>query len=146
MRPFSSSSTLAWAIVHLSSSHAERYSQCASNSTRLLLGAELAVGFFDFGAAQDVADLVIGIAGVEDLDFVHHRALDHLAVRALDEAVLVDARKAGERRDQTDVRTFRRFDGADAAVVRGVHVADFESGAFAAQDRLVQGPKGGACA
>ena len=63
----------------------------------------------------------------------------HLAVRALDEAVLVDARKAGQRRDQTDVRTFRRFDRADAAVVRRVHVADFESGALTRQTARSKG-------
>src|ERR1035437_7627727 len=100
---------------------------------RLLLDAELTVDLFHFRAAQNIADLVIGIARIQYLDFVHHRALDHLAVGALDEPVLVDARKARQRRNQTDVRTFRRFDGADAAVVRGMHVADFESGAFPAQ-------------
>src|ERR1035437_214982 len=87
---------------------------------RLLLDAELTVDLFHFRAAQNIADLVIGIARIQDLDFLHHRALDHLAVGALDEPVLVDARKARQRRNQTDVRTFRRFDGADAAVVRGV--------------------------
>ena len=133
MRPFSSSSTLACAMVHLSSSHAERYSQWASYSAGCFLAPSLRLAFSISAAAHDVADLVIGVAGVQDLDFVDHRALDHLAVRALDEAVLVDARKAGERRDQTDVRTFRRFDRADAAVVRRVHVADFESGALARQ-------------
>ena len=107
----------------------------------LFLGAELAVDFVDFGAAQNVADLEIGIARVQDLDFIHHRALDDLAIGALDEPVFIDAREAGQRRNQTDVRTFRRFDGADAAVVRGVHVADFESGAFPAQTAGSEGRK-----
>src|ERR1039458_215672 len=100
---------------------------------RLLLDTELAVGVVHFRAPQYVAHFVVRIARVQYLDFVHHRALDHLAVGALDEPVLVDARKARQRRNQTDVRTFRRFDGADAAVVRGMHVADFESSAFPAQ-------------
>ena len=56
-----------------------------------------------------------------------------LAVRRLDEAVLVDAREGRERRDEADVRTFRRLDRADAAVVRGVNVADFEARALARQ-------------
>ena len=90
-------------------------------------------------ARHDVADLEIGVAGVQNLDFVDHHALDHLAVRALDEAVLVDAREAGKRRNQPDVRTFRRFDRADAAVVRGVHVAHFESGALAGQTAWSEG-------
>ena len=133
MRPFSSSSTLACAMTYLSSSQAERYSQWASYSAGCFLAPSSRLAFFDRLPRHDVADLERRVAGVEDPDLVHHRALDHLAVGALDEAVLVDARKAGERRDQTDVRTFRRFDRADAAVVRRVHVADFESGALARQ-------------
>jgi hypothetical protein len=49
----------------------------------------------------------------------------------LDEAVLVDAGIARQRRDQADVRTFRRLDRADAAVVGRMDVADFESRALA---------------
>jgi hypothetical protein len=60
-------------------------------------------------------------------------SFDDLAVRALDEAVLVDAREGRQRVDQTDVRAFRRLDRADAAVVGRVHVADFEAGALAGQ-------------
>ena len=59
------------------------------------------------------------------------RALGRAAVRRLDEAVLVDAREGRERRDEADVRTFRRLDRADAAVVRRVHVADLEARALA---------------
>ena len=40
---------------------------------------------------------------------------------------------AGERRDEADVRTFRRLDRAHAAVLRVVHVADLEAGALARQ-------------
>ena len=58
---------------------------------------------------------------------------------ALDEAVLVDARVARERRDEADVRTFRRLDRADAAVVRRVNVADFESGALAGETARSEG-------
>ena len=57
----------------------------------------------------------------------------HLAVRALDEAVLVHAREGRERVDQADVRAFRRLDRADAAVMRRVHVAHLEAGALARQ-------------
>ena len=58
-------------------------------------------------------------------------AVLHLAVGRLDEAELVDARVARQRRDQADVRTFRRLNRADAPVVRRVHVADLEPGALA---------------
>jgi hypothetical protein len=62
----------------------------------------------------------------------HPPVLD-LAVRTLDETELVDAGIDAQRRDQTDVRTFRRLDRADAAVMAAVHVAHFEAGALAAQ-------------
>ena len=73
---------------------------------------------------------------------LHGRQIDHLvgdpavpdlAVRRLDEAILVDARKRRERVDQADVRTFRRLDRADAAVMRRMHVAHLEAGALAGQ-------------
>ena len=54
-----------------------------------------------------------------------------LAVRRLDEAEVVDPRVGRERRDQADVRAFRRLDRTDAAVVRRVHVAHLEAGALA---------------
>ena len=56
-----------------------------------------------------------------------------LAIRRFDKAELVDTRKARQRRDQSDVRTFRRLDRADAAVVRRVNVADLESGTLTRQ-------------
>ena len=108
---------------------------------RLLLGAEVAIGFIHFGARHHVADLIRGIARIQNPDFIDHRALQHAPVRALDEPIFVDARKARKRRDQADVRAFRRLDGADAAVVRGMHVADFESGALAGQTAWSQGRK-----
>src|SRR5690606_41859867 len=37
-------------------------------------------------------------------------AVDHLPIRRLDEAVLVDPREGGERGDETDVRTLGRLD------------------------------------
>ena len=46
---------------------------------------------------------------------------------------------ARQRRDQADVRAFRRLDRADAAVVRRVHVAHLEPGALARQPA---GPEG----
>ena len=51
-------------------------------------------------------------------DLVGDAAFADLAVRRLDEAVLVDAGERRQRRDEADVRTFRRLDRADAAVVR----------------------------
>ena len=68
------------------------------------------------------------------------RAGLHLLVRRLDETELVDASVGGQRRDEADVRAFRRLDGADAAVVRRVHVAHLEARALAGEATR---PKGG---
>ncbi len=107
---------------------------------RLLLGAELACWPSRASSRSTTSPTLKSVSpGIQDPDFVDHRALDHLLVRALDEAVIVDARKAGERRNQTDVRAFRRFDRADAAVVRRVHVAHFEAGALAGQTAWSKG-------
>ena len=69
----------------------------------------------------------------EIVHLVGDAAVLDLAVRRLDEAVLVHPRVGGERVDQADVRAFRRLDRADAAVVRRVHVAHLEAGALARQ-------------
>src|SRR5690606_16206000 len=77
----------------------------------------------------------------------HGREVDHLvgelavhdlAIRALDEAVLVYAGERGQGVDQADVRTFRRLDGADAAVVRRVHVAHLEARTLTGQAARTQ--------
>src|SRR5579885_1324605 len=137
IRPFSSSSTFAWAMMYLSSSQADRYSQWASHSAGCFFAQRL-VCFLDVLPPDDVPDLERRVARVQDLDFVHHHAVFHLAVRALDEAVFVDPRKAGKRGNQADVRTFRRLDRADAAVMRGMYVAHLESGALARQTARAQ--------
>ncbi len=82
---------------------------------------------------DDVAGFVLAAGGVDDDDVVGDASVFHLAVRRLDEAELVDARVARQRRDQSDVRTFRRLNRADAPVVRRVDVAHFESGALTRQ-------------
>jgi hypothetical protein len=67
------------------------------------------------------------------VDLVGDLAVGDPAVRRLEEAVLVQLRVQRERVDEADVRTFRRLDRADPAVVRRVHVADLEAGALACQ-------------
>src|SRR4051794_13961413 len=79
-------------------------------------------------------------AGVCNLHVIENASILHAAIRRFDKAVFVDARKAGERADQSDVRTFRRLNRADAAVVRGVNVANLEARTLAAQTAR---PKGG---
>src|SRR5262249_11849330 len=55
------------------------------------------------------------------------------AVRGFKETEVIDARKGGQGRNQTNVRAFRRFDRANTAVMRRMDVADFESGAVAGE-------------
>ena len=85
-------------------------------------------------------------SALNQLHLVGDAAVLDLAVRRLDEAVLVDAREGRQRRDEADVRTFRRLDRADAAVVRGVNVAHFEAGALARETARARAPRGDACA
>ena len=96
---------------------------------------------------QVLGELALGVEqrvrlGDRVLRLLHRREIDDLlgdaavldaAVRALDEAVLVDPREGRERVDQADIRAFRRLDRADAAVMRRVHVAHLEAGALAGQ-------------
>ena len=88
-----------------------------------------------------IAHAQAAFAGVDDLHEVENLRVLHLAVRRLDESVLIDARKAAQRADQADVRAFRRLDRADAAVVRGVHVAHLESGALTRKPARPEGRK-----
>ncbi len=68
------------------------------------------------------------VQGIKPLRFVRRHAVFHHAVRGFDKAKFVDAREARQVVNETDVYTFRRFDGANAAIVRVVHVAHFEAG------------------
>ena len=73
-------------------------------------------------------DVVLFFSGVVVDDLVGHATLDDLAVRRLNEAVVVDPCVGRERTNEADVRAFRGLDGAHTSVVRGVHVSDFEAG------------------
>src|SRR6185437_14678829 len=77
--------------------------------------------------------------GGQIVDLLSDTAVVDTAVRRLEEAILVRPRVHRQRVDQSDVRTFRRFDRADAAVVSRVHVAHFESRALAGQTAWAQG-------
>ena len=104
------------------------------------IAALAAIGQVGLDAAMAI-DLDIGLGdGVAAL--FHRREIDHLvgdlavhhlAVGALDEAVLVDPRIGREAVDEADIRAFRRLDRADAAVMGRMHVAHLEAGALARQ-------------
>src|SRR5712691_279946 len=105
----------------------------------LLLALEGVVDLEQIVALDLVAHREVAVAGLDDLHEVEDPALLLLAVRALDEPELVDAGEAAQRRDEADVRAFRRLDRADASVVGGVHVAHLEPGPLAAEAARPEG-------
>ncbi len=83
---------------------------------------------------RSLSDHVISFFdGGQEHDLVGDQSVFHHAVRALEEAVLVGARISGQGVDQTDVRTFRRFDRANTTVVRRVNVTYFKACALTGQ-------------
>ena len=64
---------------------------------------------------------------------IGHLAVFHGAVRAFDKAVFVNAREGRQRVDQADIRTFRRFNRADPAIMGRMHIAHLKTGALAGQ-------------
>src|SRR5450759_2539627 len=73
------------------------------------------------------------------IDLIAHTSFFDFAVRRFDKPEFVDPCEGAHRADQTDVRTFRRFDRADATVVRRMNVADFEARAIATQPAWPEG-------
>ena len=105
---------------------------------------ELAVGIQRGARLRD--HVLAFFDGRQVVDLVAHLAVGDPTVRRLEEAVFVQLRVEGQRVDQADVRAFRRLDRADPAVVRRVHVADFEAGALTGQAARARGPRRDACA
>ena len=87
------------------------------------------------GLGDDVLAL---FDGRQVVDVHRHLAVGNPAVRRFKKAVLVQLSEQGQRVDQTDVRTFRRFDRADTAIVGGVHVAHLEARTFTRQTTRAQ--------
>ena len=100
------------------------------------LAREAAVGVqLGVGLGDGVAPLLHG----REVDhLVGHLAVDHAAVGALDEAVLVDPGVGREAVDQADVRAFGGLDRADPAVMGRVHVAHLEARPLAGQAARAQ--------
>ena len=98
----------------------------------------LQLAVFDRGVGGSEIGLALFIGPQPD-DVVGQLAAVHLAIGSDQKAVFVDGRIDRQAGDQTDVGPFRRFDRADATVVRNVHVADFEPGPLAVQTAGAQG-------
>ncbi len=67
------------------------------------------------------------------MNFVGHNTVGHFTIRSLEEAVFVSLCVHGQGVDQTDVRTFRRFDWTYATVVSRVYVSNFKARTFTGQ-------------
>ena len=67
-----------------------------------------------------------------------YNAILHLTVRSLDEAKLIDLSVYAERRNQTDVRSFRALDRTQTAVVGVVYVTHLETGTLTRQTTRTQ--------
>ena len=107
-----------------------------------MAGDDQVVGQHAIGVDDGVGlrDVMLGLLHGGEIDnLVRHLAVLHATIGRLDEAVLVDAGEGRQRVDQTDVRAFRRFDRADAAVMRRMHVAHLEAGALAGQTTRTKG-------
>src|SRR5581483_7817943 len=100
---------------------------------RFAIGTHALVCLFDYFLRHVIAGLEFRVATVDDAHEFNHLAVDNSSIRRLDESKWVDTRIARQRRNQSNVRTFRRLDWTNATVVRRVNVADFEARAFAAQ-------------
>src|SRR5215472_16507633 len=86
-----------------------------------------------------IAHAILAVTCVHHRDEVEHAPTLHLPVGRFDETVIVDAGVAAQGRDQSDVRTFRGLNRADAAIVGGMNVAYLESGALPRQAARTQG-------
>ena len=67
------------------------------------------------------------------LDRIGNMAVFHLTIRSFHETIFVGTSIKRQRIDQADVRTFRSFDRANAAVMRRMYVTHFESGTLTSQ-------------
>ena len=82
------------------------------------------------GLGNRVSILLIGR---EELDFVCRLAVNDLAVGGLKETEIIHASVGTQRRNQTDVWSFRRLNRTDATVVRVVDVTHLEPGSLATE-------------
>src|SRR5205807_2457536 len=97
------------------------------------VGADTFVRFVNIVLRHVLARLELCLAAIDDPHVLDDTAVNNLAIRRFDKPKLINARIARKARDKSDVRSFRRLDRANAAVVSRVYIAYFESRALAAQ-------------
>ena len=122
---------LLGADVHVAGFLGLDFEEVAAETDRDLFIHEGSVRIEHVVGLGDLVGLLL--VGGEVFQFILDDAVVDLPVWRFDEAEIVDAGEGGHRVDEADVRTFWGLDGADASVVRRMHVADFEAGAVAVQ-------------
>src|SRR5438132_12507839 len=65
------------------------------------------------------------------VDIIRDTAVRDFVIRCFNETKLVDPRESRHRADQTDVRSFRRLDRTNSAVLSRMHVPHLHSGGIA---------------
>ena len=78
-------------------------------------------------------DILTLVNGGQVFDFISQLTVNNLAIRCFQEAIAIGAGIDRQRVDQTNVRTFWRFNRTHTTVMGWVHVAHFEAGALAGQ-------------
>ena len=122
---------LLWRDVHVIDVARPRQRHVALCAREHQLLDEAAVGVQRRVRLRD--DRILFLVCVQPRQLVRHLAVPDDTIWRLDESEVVHARVACQRRDESDVRAFRRLDRAHAAVLRIVHISHFEAGALARQ-------------
>ncbi len=91
------------------------------------------VSLLNFFQRQVLTMLELRVAAISYADVLNDLSVSHFPVWSFDETKLIDARKTRETGNQANVRTLRRLNRTNAAVVSRVNVAHLESGALARQ-------------
>ena len=73
-------------------------------------------------------DLLFLIVGRQKANFIRRLAVFHDPVRRFDEAIIIDASKGRQRRNQADIGAFGCFNRTKSAIVSVMYVAHFETG------------------
>ena len=81
---------------------------------------------------------VFFFVGAKPADIVLKNAVFNDLIGRGEESEFVYCSVSSQRRNQTDVCTFRGFNGANASKVRMVNVSDFRAGAFTVQTARTQ--------
>ncbi len=73
------------------------------------------------------------LVGIQIADFIGHATFFYYAIRSLDKTEFIDTSEGRQRVDQSNIRTFRRFDRTDTSVVRWMNISHFKSSSFSVQ-------------